>query len=93
MPGWCPLHNEEYGFARNLLGLTPHWIAGSVIALLAAIALQMLRDARGFPSPLRGASLLLALLDRLGNGRIRPPVCRSLRRIAALRSGRDRQGR
>ena len=29
------VHNEDYGFARNLLGLRPHWLAASCASLLA----------------------------------------------------------
>jgi hypothetical protein len=33
--GLLQTHNEEYGFARNLLGLTPIWLAASLVTVVA----------------------------------------------------------
>jgi hypothetical protein len=89
------IHNEDYGQARNLLGLRWHWAGIAALSLIACIVLLFVGQTPWLGLALSGGSLLLALAVGQRAGGARPPVRRPVRRLVFCRRTdvRRRDGR
>jgi hypothetical protein len=60
--GMVRLHLEEYGFARNLLGLIWHWVGIAAAAVIGCLVLLIAGEKQYVGLAVSGVSLLLSLL-------------------------------